>query len=124
MEVVDRSHAVHFNGREIADLAVRVFELSQTLKENWLAADYTAKRQILEIVCLNFRLDGTTLVCQTGKPFDALAEEPSVSSSRDDSRCTFVNETAGVGLVLGLFPQVIHFDGDAVTQLRRSSWDD
>lgn len=37
--------------------------------------------------------------------------------SRDDSRCTFVNETAGVGLVLGLFPQVIHFDGDAVTQL-------
>lgn len=36
--------------------------------------------------------------------------------SRDDSRCTFVNETAGVGLVLGLFPQVIHFDGDAVTQ--------
>ena len=37
--------------------------------------------------------------------------------SRDDSRCTFVNETAGVGLVLDLFPQAIHFDGDAVMQL-------
>ncbi len=78
MEVVDRSH------HEIADLSVRVFELSQTLKEKWLAADYTAKRQILEIVCLNFRLDGTTLVCQTRKPFDALAEGLSVSSSRSD----------------------------------------
>ena len=78
MEVVDRSH------HEIADLAVRVFELSQTLKEKWLAADYTAKRQILEIVCLNFRLDGTTLVCQTRKPFDALAEGLFVPSSRSD----------------------------------------
>ena len=34
---------------------------------------------------------------------------------RDDSHCSFVNETAGVGLVLELFPQIIH--GDAVTQL-------
>ena len=39
------------------------------------------------------------------------------NGSRDDSRCTLVNETAGVVLVLGLFPQIIHFDGDAVTQL-------
>ena len=34
-----------FQQPEIADLAVRVFELSQTLKEKWLAADCTAKRQ-------------------------------------------------------------------------------
>ena len=88
MEVVDRSPPGDLMKREIADLAVRVFELSQTLKEKWLAADYTAKRQILEIVCLNFRLDGTTLVSQTRKPFDwapsGYAEGLSVSSSRDD----------------------------------------
>jgi site-specific DNA recombinase len=51
-----------------------VFELSQTLKEQWLTADYAAKRRLLEIVCLNCRLDGVTLCPEMRKPFDVLVE--------------------------------------------------
>ncbi|REJ79775.1 MAG: recombinase family protein [Planctomycetota bacterium] len=69
---------------ELADLAVKAFELSQSLAEKWLDADHAVKRQILEIVCLNFRLDGASLVPEWRKPFDVLAEKPSVSSSRGD----------------------------------------
>ena len=51
-----------------------MFELSQTLRQHWLTADYYARRRILEIVCLNCRLDDATLVCEMRKPFDALVE--------------------------------------------------
>jgi hypothetical protein len=44
LDVVDRSHD------EVADLAVKAFELSQTLRHQWLNADYSAKRRILEII--------------------------------------------------------------------------
>jgi len=63
MEALDRSHHEQ-------DLAVKVFELSQTLVEQWLNADYAEKRRILEIVCLNFQLDDATLVPEIGNPFD------------------------------------------------------
>ena len=53
---------------ETADLAARVFELSQTIRQQWLTADYNAKRRILEIICLNCRLDGATLVPERRKP--------------------------------------------------------
>ena len=56
LDALDRSHD------EKAELASKVFELSQTLRQQWLTADYAAKRRILEIVCLNCRLDGVTLV--------------------------------------------------------------
>ena len=49
LDVLDRSHD------ETAELASKVFELSQTLRQQWLTADYAAKRRILEIVCLNCR---------------------------------------------------------------------
>jgi DNA invertase Pin-like site-specific DNA recombinase len=68
LETLDRSHD------ESAELASRVFELSQTLREKWLTADYAEKRRILEIVLLNCRLDGATLVPSIRKPFDVLAE--------------------------------------------------
>jgi site-specific DNA recombinase len=68
IDELDRSHD------ENADLAVEVFELLQTLREQWLTADYAAKRRILEIVCLHCRLDDVTLVCKMRKPFDVLAE--------------------------------------------------
>lgn len=77
LEVVDRSQD------EIGDVAVKVFELSQTLREQWLNADYAAKRRTLEIVCLNCRLDDVNLVPTMSKPFDVLAEGLSVSLSRD-----------------------------------------
>jgi len=68
MDVLDRSHD------ETAELAMKVFELSQTLRQQWLTADYAAKRRILEIVCLNCRLDDATLCLEMRKPFDVLAE--------------------------------------------------
>jgi site-specific DNA recombinase len=67
-EALDRSH------HEIADLAVKAFELSQTLREQWLTADHATKRRILEIVCLNCTLVDASLVCEMRKPFDVLAE--------------------------------------------------
>lgn len=75
LEPLDRSHD------ETVDLAAKVFELSQTLRQQWLTADYAAKRRILEIVFLNCRLDDATLVPTIRKPFDVLADERSVSES-------------------------------------------
>ena len=76
LDAVDRSHD------ETAELACKVFELSQNLRERWLTADYATKRQILEIVCLNSTLNGTTLCLTIRKPFDVLVEGLLVSSSR------------------------------------------
>lgn len=59
---------------ENADLASRVFELSQTLRHKWLTADYAEKRKILEVVWLNCRLIDATLCPTIRKPFDVLVE--------------------------------------------------
>ena len=59
---------------EDTDLAIKVFELSQRLEEKWLASDHDVKRQILEIICLNWTLDDVTLIPTMRKPFDVLAE--------------------------------------------------
>jgi hypothetical protein len=47
-----------------------------------VSADFGAKRQILETVFLNLRLDDVSLCYEMGKPFDALAKGLLVSSSR------------------------------------------
>ena len=78
LDALDRSHD------EIADLASKAFELSQTLRGQWLTADYDAKRRILEIVCLNCTLDCATLVPTIRKPFDVLAEGLLSANSRAD----------------------------------------
>src|ERR1700693_4273940 len=77
LDARDRSHD------ENAELASKVFELSQTLRQQWLTADSDAKRRILEIVCLNCTLDGATLVPEMRKPFDVLAEGLVSEKSRD-----------------------------------------
>ncbi|HEY4311634.1 MAG TPA: recombinase family protein [Pirellulales bacterium] len=66
---------------EKAEQAIAVFELSQSLIEKWVAADYAAKRQILDIVFSNFRLDAVTLCYEMRKPFALLAEGLLVSNS-------------------------------------------
>jgi site-specific DNA recombinase len=68
LDPADRSHD------EMAELAARVFELLQTKRQQWLTADYPEKRRLLEIVFLNCRLDGATLVDEMRKHFDVLAE--------------------------------------------------
>ena len=69
---------------ENAEIAIKAFELSQNLRAKWLTADYAEKRRVLEIVFLNFVVDDVTLVPETRKPFDMLAEGPLVLSSRGD----------------------------------------
>ena len=78
LDVLDRSHD------ETAELAVKVFELSQTLRQQWLTADYAAKRRILEIVFLNCRLEDVKLVPTMRKPFDVLAEGLILKNSRGE----------------------------------------
>ena len=68
LEALNRSQG------ENAELASKVFELSQTLRQKWLTADYAEKRKILEIVWLNCRLVDGTLCPTIRKPFDILAE--------------------------------------------------
>ncbi|MDA1213849.1 MAG: recombinase family protein, partial [Planctomycetota bacterium] len=77
-DALDRSHD------EVADLASRVFELSQTLTQKWLSADVFEKRRILEIVFLNCTLDDVTLCPTIRKPFDILAEGLISKNSRGD----------------------------------------
>jgi len=45
---------------------------------------WAAKRRILEIVCLNWKLDGVSLVPAWRKPFDLLAEGLQKKDSRDN----------------------------------------
>lgn len=78
LDVLDRSHD------ETAELAAKVFELSQTLQNQWVSADYATKRRILEIVCLNCTLDGASAVFTTRKPFDVLVEGLDLSKSRGE----------------------------------------
>ena len=63
---------------------MKAFELSQTLQAKWVNADVRANRQILEILCLNFLLDGVTLVPEWRKPFDVLAKGLVPEKSRGD----------------------------------------
>ena len=49
-----------------------------------LSADFSAKRQLLEIVFLNFKLDGVSLCYEMNKPFDMLVKGLLVSSNRGD----------------------------------------
>ena len=78
LDVLDRS------SDETAELAAKVFELSQMLRQQWLSADYSTKRRILEILFLNCRLDDATLVTTIRKPFDVLAEGLISDLSRGD----------------------------------------
>ena len=68
IDVADRGR------HETIDIAVKAFELSQSLRAKWVTADYAAKRRILEIVCLNCTLDDVNLCATMRKPFDLLAK--------------------------------------------------
>lgn len=72
------------NRNETIDIAIKAFELSQNLRAKWFAADWAAKRRILEIVCLNWKLDGVSLVPEWRKPFDLLAEGLQKKDSRGE----------------------------------------
>ena len=78
IDVADRGR------HETIDIAIKAFELSQSLRERWVTADFSAKRRILEILCLNFSLDDVTLVPEWRKPFDLMAKGLDPKDSRGD----------------------------------------
>jgi site-specific DNA recombinase len=100
---------------EQADLAVKVFELSQTLATKWVAADIPEKRLLLEIVCLNWTLDGVSLSPTMRKPFDLLAEGLLVSSSRGD--CPSFERMVGALVDAALSPSAETIVATRVTRL-------
>ncbi|MDP9175255.1 MAG: recombinase family protein, partial [Planctomycetota bacterium] len=63
------------DGDNLADLAIKAFELSQSLKERWVTADYRAKRTILEIMCESVLSNFEKLEISLRKPFDLLRDE-------------------------------------------------
>lgn len=78
IDVADRGR------HEIIDIAVKAFELSQSLRQRWVTADYAAKRRILEIVCLNCELVDASLYVTMRKPFDTLQVIENIEESRAD----------------------------------------
>ncbi|MEZ6131208.1 MAG: recombinase family protein [Planctomycetaceae bacterium] len=78
IDVADRGR------HETIDIAVKAFELSQSLREKWVSADYAAKRRILEIICLNCSLVDANLCVAMRKPFDLLAKGLVSKDSRGD----------------------------------------
>ncbi len=69
------------DGREIADLAGKAFELSQSLTERWLKSKYNAKRTILGIMLKTMRLNSGNLEFVPRKPFDLLRDVKHVPRS-------------------------------------------
>ena len=67
-----------------SELAVKVFELSQTLQSTWVSADDATKRRILEIMCLNSTLEGENAALTVRKTFDMLVEGLDLRKSRGD----------------------------------------
>jgi site-specific DNA recombinase len=61
--------------REIAELAIKAFELSQSLKERWLTSDYHSKRTILSIMLDSARLNSENVEFSLRKPFVLLRDE-------------------------------------------------
>jgi site-specific DNA recombinase len=73
--------------REIADLAIRVFELSQTLESRRKTADYAAKREILELMCESACLNSQNLEIRLKKSVDLIAKQFPVSlNGAEESR--------------------------------------
>jgi hypothetical protein len=103
VDAVDRRREEH------AELAVKVFELSQRLDTSWVTADYAAKRRILNIICLTFSLVDVSLVPTWRRPFGLVAEGLCVFSHRGDRRWTFPNESIGQMLLMHAVAQSIVF---------------
>jgi len=66
------------------EIALGLFDWSQRAGDVWLGSKMNEKREILTEVALNRTLSDATLCLDKRKPFDVLAERPSVQSSRGD----------------------------------------
>ena len=62
------------------ELTLRVFDWTQRLPDIWLGPNGAARREILGKICLNRTVTDVSLCLAKRKPFDALAERPSVQN--------------------------------------------
>lgn len=60
---------------QVAELAIKAFDLSQSLTERWLTADYNAKRTILSIMLETVQSNRGNLEFFPRKPFNLLRDE-------------------------------------------------
>ena len=65
-------------------LVVTLFDWSQRAADVWRGSNNAIRRDILDAVCLNRRLNDVTLVLQKRKPFDDFSERPFLKNSRGD----------------------------------------
>jgi site-specific DNA recombinase len=73
--------------RDVAELAIRAFELSQSVVNRWKLADFHAKRTILGIMCERVQLNSQKLEIHLRKPFDSLrSSEPVSISGAEENR--------------------------------------
>ena len=61
-----------------------VFDWSQKVAEIWRGSNTTARRQILDSICLNRQVSDVTLVTAKRKPFDFFVERLDLKKNRDD----------------------------------------
>lgn len=62
------------NHDDLAMTAKRVFELAINAKELWKKGNIEERRKILDLLCSNPTLDGSTVRYNLKKPFAVLAE--------------------------------------------------
>jgi len=61
-----------------------VFDWSQKAAEIWRGSNTTARRQILDSICLNRQVSDVTLVTTKRKPFDFFVERLDLKKNRGD----------------------------------------
>jgi len=80
-----RQRAVRIDAR-YAETALAMFDFSQEAAEKWQRSNFSTRRRILDCVSSNRALSDLSLVLTKRKPFDVLAERPSLKDGRGD--CT------------------------------------
>ncbi len=78
------------------DLGLKLFDFSQNVVELWLGSNISARREILDLICLNRTVSDVSLVLVKRKPFDAVssigkhsAKRPVLDKSRGDRIRTY-----------------------------------
>ncbi len=66
----------------LGERALGLFDFSQNLVDIWHGSNWRRRREVLECVSLNRALSDVSLVLTKRKPFDALAERPSLRFGR------------------------------------------
>lgn len=71
------------------DLGMKLFDFSQNLVELWLGSNILARREILDLICLNRRVSDVSLELVKRKPFDTVYSQRKHGAKRlnlDNSR--------------------------------------